>query len=311
MRTICKMYFGSHVYGTDTKNSDIDFKGIYFPSKREVLLGRVPKSLRNDTNKTNSKNTKDDIDEEMYSIHHFFKLASEGQTVALDLLFTPPRWTVEKSSVWERIRDNRHLFLSKDITSFVGYAKRQAAKYGIKGSRLSDATKVAMLLSEQGLMRRLEDVWEQLPETENLKKRGPDKTGAMLYDVCGKLFQSTAKCLYVYESLMSFISKYGHKAKLASMNEGIDWKAVSHAFRACYEMQELLQYETITFPLKQATFLGMVKQGELEFGGIENLLENNIDRVYELAEISDLPEHVNKTKIDDFLEDILYREYCL
>jgi predicted nucleotidyltransferase len=58
-------------------------------------------------------------------------------------------------------------------------------------------------------------------------------------------------------------------------------------------------------------FKGMVKQGELEFGGIENLLENNIDRVYELAEISDLPEHVNKTKIDDFLEDILYREYCL
>ena len=56
------MKFGAHLYGTANSDSDIDYKGIFMPSKDEVLLGRIPKSHSHSTGKDESKNTKNDID---------------------------------------------------------------------------------------------------------------------------------------------------------------------------------------------------------------------------------------------------------
>ena len=44
MNLIVKMKFGSHLYGTDTENSDVDYKGVFLPSKEDILLGRIQKS---------------------------------------------------------------------------------------------------------------------------------------------------------------------------------------------------------------------------------------------------------------------------
>ncbi len=39
------MIFGSHLYGTDTLESDHDFKGIFLPNKEDVYLGKISKSI--------------------------------------------------------------------------------------------------------------------------------------------------------------------------------------------------------------------------------------------------------------------------
>ena len=41
MDLIVEMRFGSHLYGTDTATSDLDLKGVYLPSAREILLQRA------------------------------------------------------------------------------------------------------------------------------------------------------------------------------------------------------------------------------------------------------------------------------
>src|SRR5262245_57892462 len=41
MRLIVEMRFGSHLYGTATPLSDLDYKGIYVPDGRDILLQRV------------------------------------------------------------------------------------------------------------------------------------------------------------------------------------------------------------------------------------------------------------------------------
>jgi len=70
MNIIVKMKFGSHLYGTDSEDSDLDYKGVFLPSKGEILLGRIPKSYSNSTKKGNEeRNTSDDIDTEIYSLH--------------------------------------------------------------------------------------------------------------------------------------------------------------------------------------------------------------------------------------------------
>jgi len=78
----------------------------------------------------------------MYSLHYFINLACEGETIALDMLHVPDDKVVEKHPVWDEIVLNRQKFYTKNLKAFVGYARRQASKYGIKGSRLNDIKKV-------------------------------------------------------------------------------------------------------------------------------------------------------------------------
>jgi len=311
MKTVVKMVFGSHLYGTNTPESDKDYKGVYIPNREDYLLLRVPKSIHLSSTSNIEKNTKDDIDDEMYSINHFFKLAAEGQTVALDMLFAPKSFLIKTSSVWERIIYDREKFLSKNLSAFIGYAQRQASKYGLKGSRLAEIKNVIETLVLFHGNKKIISIWENLPEGNHVNKFGPDKTGMMIYNVCGRRFQSTATVEYVKNILEKIYDSYGERAKQAEQNKGIDWKAVSHAMRAAYEVEELLQYGTITFPLEKADFLLKIKKGELDFKQVQNLLEFKIDTIERLQEISELPDQPHYEFIEWLLEDILYRELII
>ena len=60
--------FGSHLYGTNDENSDMDYKRIVIPDERDVILGRVFKSRHENTKVGDGKNTSDDVDVEIISI---------------------------------------------------------------------------------------------------------------------------------------------------------------------------------------------------------------------------------------------------
>jgi predicted nucleotidyltransferase len=45
VRTIVRIKFGSHLYGTATLASDIDYKSVFVPSATDILLQRVKGSM--------------------------------------------------------------------------------------------------------------------------------------------------------------------------------------------------------------------------------------------------------------------------
>ena len=78
LNVIMKTKFGSHLYGTNTPDSDLDIKGIYMPTEEQIFLGRFGKSNTYNVKVSDgSKNTSEDMDIEMYSLHYFIKLACE------------------------------------------------------------------------------------------------------------------------------------------------------------------------------------------------------------------------------------------
>lgn len=298
---LVEMIFGSHLYGTDSPTSDKDYKGVFLPSQRDMYLARIPKSLSFNTKSgSTTKNTTDDIDRELYSLQYFFELAKKGETVALDMLHAPHEFWIEYDPAWEIIHHNRSLFYTKTLSSFVGYARTQAAKYGIKGSRLAEAKKVLEVLHAFPKQKVL-DILTFLPTGNHC---GPSENG-MAYEVCGKKMTLNAKTDTYVPMLENFVREFGERARQAETNQGIDWKAISHAFRAGYQVKAILTEGDFTYPLKESAFLRQVKSGELHFKNVSPMLEDLMEELTTLSEQSILPEKMNEERCDQLCLDVI------
>ena len=123
--------------------------------------------------------------------------------------------------------------------------------------------------------------------------------------MCGKKFQETAKLGYILPILIKFYSEYGKRAQMAKENKGIDWKAVSHAFRAAYQLKSIFVDGDIIYPLEEAEHLKKIKLGELHYKDIGPELDDLIDEVEELSKISTLPNKVDVKYWNSWLEFII------
>jgi hypothetical protein len=101
---------------------------------------------------------------------------------------------------------------------------------------------------------------------------------------------------------------YGDRAKLAEKNEGIDWKALSHAVRVGREAIELLTTQQITFPLPYADHILEIKQGKLSYATVANEIEDLLEQVEKASLVSNLREEPDFNFIDDLVEDTYERQ---
>lgn len=301
MSKIVKMIFGSHLYGTSTENSDKDFKGLFLPSKEDCFLGKISKAISFHTGDSFSKNTKDDIDEETFSLQYFLKLAINGEMIVIDMLHAPDDKIIEKSKIWERLKSNRSKFYTKNLAGYIGYIRKQTAKYGVKGSRLEAMKGVLSVLNGTG---RMADVWHFLPVNDYcFFVENPKEQRWKSYEVCGKQIQESMLISYAKEIIQKTFDRYGDRAKLAQANEGIDWKAVSHAFRAGYQLLEIYRTGDLKYPLESAKFLTDIKVGKMHYinDGIQEMLDKMLfDVEMEAANVA-LPEKVDVKWCEDFI----------
>jgi predicted nucleotidyltransferase len=320
---LMKCLFGSHLYGLDTPNSDKDYKGIYLPSKDDLLLGRYEKHYAENTSNDTTKNTKDDIDCETYALPYFIDLACKGETVALDMLHAGNLVGMIEdldnhlAPVWDELYSKRRMFYTKDMKSYIGYARKQANKYGIKGSRMEAVEKILNFLSysyndEQRSELKVRDVLKKLPTSEFVKVTTmlDTKQGDLtFYEVCGRKYQDTMTLEQLRSHCQSIYDEYGDRAKLAKIDQGVDWKAVSHALRASYQMLGILKDGDFEYPLPQTKFLLEVKTGQLNFvNDVQPELDNVISEVEKLSELSSLPRKVDRDYWDNWLLKV-YNEY--
>lgn len=289
MKLVCKTQFGSHLYGTATPTSDIDVRGVFIPSKRDILLGRIPK-----TNREQEAGKEEDY--ELYSIHQFVKLACEGQTLAFDMLWAPASMTVrgDAAHVWDDLVSKRHMFISKRMNAFIGYARGQAAKYSLKGERLAKLEAfLGVLKSAQG--DELWNIWDKLPKDD--ERVNPQAIPEL--QIAGKWFGATTRINLVRTSIEGTIAAYGQRANASK--EGVDWKAMSHAVRVSLELHELLNTREIKFPLTYADSLLRIKQGLVPLETVHDYIDECLRSIEEIMSKSDLPETVDREFWDSWL----------
>ncbi len=110
---------GSHAYGTNTPESDIDVRGIFKTDLKKRL------SLFSQTEQISD--SKNDIT--YYEISKFISLAKDCNPNIIELLWTPDDCIQFKNETMQKIIDNRSLFISKKAKhTFSGYAFAQIKK---------------------------------------------------------------------------------------------------------------------------------------------------------------------------------------
>ena len=307
---IVRMVFGSHMYGLNTPESDTDYKGIYLPELEELLLSKHAKHISRSTGNDRSKNTAADTDEEIYSLDEFIKLAVQGETVALDMLHVNPDMVkVEVDPlygyIWNDLVANRSKFYTKNLKAYMGYVKKQASKYGLKGSRISAMREAITALENiEGREVPLFSVWGQLPENEFTTKTTVETPNGLqrFYEVNMKKYQDTVTVEYTLERITKALAGYGARALMAEKNEGVDWKAMGHALRAGYQMRDIFKYGSFSYPLTETEFLCKVKAGSLDYlTEVAPELERVVEEIEALSGTVDLPARSDVQYWDDWL----------
>ncbi|MFA5583002.1 MAG: nucleotidyltransferase domain-containing protein [Bacteriovoracaceae bacterium] len=318
--------FGSKLYGTSTPDSDQDFKGIYIPNPEDVVLGKVKHSIHFKTKKKRNeegvKNSKDDVDIEILSLQYFVELACKGETMAIDMLHISNEALIHGSTIWFELYNSRKMFYTKCLDAFVEYGRKQAAKYGIKGSRLHAMRQylefIDEIADESGLPLssfKLKDVWDNLPRIEHVHFHDADpdnKKPWRMIEVCGQCHQETANLQYIRDAIQKKYDEYGERARKAEANEGIDWKAISHAMRASYQLASIYRFGDIYYPLMEAPILRACKQGKLDYLTVAApMLEDMIGSVEKMSHESTFPEKVDKSYWDSWVVKAVVNSYLM
>lgn len=315
MKIIVKTIAGSHLFGTNTPQSDQDFKGVFIPSADQIILGNYSDTVSKTTGDSGSKNTKDDIDTELYSLKKFFAMLENGDTAAIELLFTPSQFVIEKTPEWDEIIAVRDKLVSKKINAMIGYARQQANKYGIKGSRMGELNRAVEILKDAAKEHefsrpKLKHSWEQLAVRFDgfrfvnfITLHPTSESSKPAIDILGKRFDEDTPFEVITKCLSDEYKKYGQRAREAKANNGIDWKALSHAMRCMYQGQELLTTGKVTLPHTGAnlTRLKQIKSGEVDYKDLEPEIEAGLETLERLCKESTLPERLERVYLDELL----------
>jgi hypothetical protein len=179
------------------------------------------------------------------------------------------------------------------------------------------AAKAAMeffekMLSEYGSTGKLwEQVWkiEQLVEGKEhmgivTKETTPGKRETY-FECCNRMvgFKNTFKeAAAIYTRIYE---EYGKRARLAEENEGIDWKALSHAVRVGNEALELLRTANVTFPLPNKKHILDIKLGKIPYKAVAEEIEGLLEEVEQATKTSILRSEPDY----DFIDNIVQRLY--
>ena len=304
---------GSHLFGLNTEQSDIDIKGLFLPSTIDICASK-PTYINLSTNKSMNKNSNIDIDIELFSIPKYFEMLKVGDTNAYDLLFSMFRQDTILYQTPEIVvfKNNYRELLSAESKSFLGYVLAQTKKYGVKGERYNALVQVInninIFTNQNQLNSKKNNIKDFITFIKPLKLeyvsidtvadyKNTRSIGDGTYlNVLDKQYEDTIKFDYFQKLLEKRLEKYGARSKQAS--QGIDFKSLSHAYRIILEFEEILDTHFLKLPLNEKEKIMKVKKGDLsdfdnDYKNILSFLNDKVENIKERIEYSGLPDKIN------------------
>ncbi len=297
---ILEIRVGSHLYGTNTPSSDLDYAGVFLPIK-ELVFGfqkveEVDLSIKDKTEA--GKNTPNAVDRKLYEFRKFVKLAMENNPNIIEQLFVNAPNIVYINDAGRALLGERHKFPHLGLVQkFKGYAFSQKHKMVIRTDNFHELDNAFNYLKDY-------------PEQKELLIELRDKYLPFIkftrdYCVIGDL--NLQKGIYVKKAVNMIeerLSKVGNRKSLIT-KYGFDTKFASNLIRLLLEGKELISDGEIKFPLSYKDTVLAIKQGQWTIKEVLDYadeLEADIDRA---AEKSDLPKKPRFDEIEKFTINLL------
>jgi len=318
---VCKS--GSRLHGTETPESDSDYKGIFLPMKDSCLLGETPNLFRYQSGDDDTKNSKDDVDIELWSIQEWIKLMSDGDSNALSVLFSTfnMEHVIFADPLMEGVVENyQFLYNPNKVEGFVGFASSQSMKYGIKGSRLTVLLNILVYLEDRRELGETTtlgdlDLADLIEECQSQDSKGDDyislnarSNGDLFLTVAKKEHQSTILLDTFKERITNEYEKYGKRSHTAAQMGCNDWKSLSHSLRALYEAHELLTTGKVIYPLSSAILLKTVKLGYLTIEEFKIIYSEIEDVVKSLLDGDKITSYYDRGKSNEIILNLYSKE---
>ena len=301
-------YGGSHAYGMNNENSDVDIRGIATNSKRNILIG-------NDFEQVVETET----DTAIYSFDKIIKLFCSCNPNTIEMLGLRPEDYIYLTDIGREIIKHRQIFLSKRVIhSFAGYANAQLRRLENKSARL-----VSQSEQEQHILKSIEHASYELrsrytARPDDALRLYIDKSNNPEYDT--EIFCDITLQHYPLREFRASMNDMGmiigSYAKIGKRNEKAIahdklGKHMAHLVRLYLMAFDILERgEIITYREKDHDLLMSIRNGDYldenrqptaEFYEIVDDCEARLDY---LKTHTDLPDNADMAKVNDFVEQI-------
>lgn len=307
---IFKIRAGSHLYGLNTENSDLDYIGVYLNTKEEIL-GLNSSEIIDDSivskHEDSNKNTKDATDCTYYELRRFCKLALNANPTILETLFVNPENIVVMTAYGSQLLKNRDLFLSQKIKhSYMGYAFSQKRKSQIKTENLKIlfVAREELLKADRSMM-----FYDYINGGTTCRKFVKFDDSYPDYATIADLRFNNQKIGDVLAKINNRIDKASHRSD-GMLEHGLDYKFISHTLRLLSFGRELITTGHLNLPCTEHELLMNVKLGKLKPIEVMEIIEEReaeMDAIYK-AHSSVLHHKPNFNAVNDLVINI-YSNY--
>ena len=261
---------GSRMYGTDTVESDYDYRGFVVPpfeylsglSNFEHHIIRQPDTV-------------------IYSLKRFFELLILGDPTAYEILFAPEVNIIERSDVGGTILRNRELFACKRFARRIsGYAQSEWRK--VTGTQIVPIKRTP---NEDEIVEDIRQVFH--PRREEMD------------EIIRLLFLKHPR------EIRSARRKLGAKRKAQIEYYGYCTSSACHAIRLLGQLIELMNTGKLTFPRPNAVVLKSIKLGRLSLEKVSDIYHAILAESMDAESHTCLPDNAPIKRIKTLYNEII------
>ena len=117
MKIICDILGGSHLYGLNTEDSDVDRRGVFLNTEVSKIIGIEKETIF-------KKETEDTL---FFEFSHFLKSLKKTNTQVLELLFADEEDFILLTEEFKEVRKNKYELVDSErlFSSLIGYIENE------------------------------------------------------------------------------------------------------------------------------------------------------------------------------------------
>jgi predicted nucleotidyltransferase len=284
---------GSRLYGTNTQESDFDSRGVCVPPMKMLLDPFQGFDVKDSGFEVGD-------DRAIYALAKFMELCAKGNPNILELLYVPAKQTLYADARWQRLLEERELFVTNNLRqAFGGYSfaqnkliERHRKWYlnpmTVKPTREMYGLSQTPLISEaniQNFMSIPQDLFSDAIQDELKRERE---------------YREAKK---QWDGFKQWENNRNPKRKAMEEKVGYDTKAGMHLLRLLLEGRELLETGFLQFPLTYRNILLDVRSGEVPYADFLELATSLVEKLDSAESI--LPNKPDYNKIKDLYFELL------